>query len=87
MGTLGDPPHSAPGAFSPTFNVFFLPGKSPTSPFHIWATILAVVPKVVQGVWDSGGMMSAGRGPLQSPGWDPKAPWTPQTRVPLRWET
>lgn len=51
----------------------FLPGESPTSPFHTWANILGVVPKVVQAVWDSGGMVSAGSGRLQSPGWDPKA--------------
>lgn len=66
---------------------FFLPGESPTSPFHTWAKILAVVPKVVQSVWGSGGMVSAGKDHLQSPGWDPKACWTPETRAPLRWET
>lgn len=32
-------------------------------------------------------MVSAGKGRLQSPGWDPKAHWTPQTRAPLHWET
>lgn len=63
----------------------FLPGESPTSPFHTWARILGVVPEVVQGVWDSGGMVSAGSGRLQSPGWDPKAHWDPTNQSTITW--
>lgn len=76
------------GLSPPPFNVyFFLPGESPTSPFHTWAKMLAVVPTVVRGVWDSGGMVSAGKGPLQSLGWDPKTRWTLQSRAPFHWES